>query len=545
MITSRRTLLAGFALLVALALTFFSPPARAVVLRSEIPGAHFKANDAAQVELNRVKSRLRQNNLSGAYQAGLAAIQKDSLSAEVFDVLGGIYMRQRRFRAAFQAYEHAAVLAPDQAPIWNRLAQVSFLQLGLEEEGKKSLEYALAADSLFGTAWYTKCVYHWTRAELGEADKAIERARAVEQDQSRSYLWWSTSLGLMLSRGDYNGAYEGLKLHLYQVPNDLSARQHMAQALRGLGRDREAAEALHYLLAQDPDQPVWAVEMGLVQRALGNRDSALVFFQRASRRDSLSFDAGYNITLERLAAGDTARAWTMLRTLRRVDPTNYLVPLLASRIHREEGDTAQARLAFDEARRLNPAAGLASATRAGGSPLPAWSSPELEAAEQLIERGEFSLAGDKLYQAAGDPLRRPAALYWLSRTIRVNRGAPGLPVLAARAGSEASGGDPILVRTYAEALWAAGDTLRTISALENVRKTSPHDLIGASLLAESLLSIGEAPAARQIFTEIAQEPTRSWRVESVRAEVLSAAKDAGSSIARSRAAASDYLPAPL
>ncbi len=543
MICRCRMLLAGLSLLAALSLP--ASPAGAVVLRSQIEGAHYKANDAARVELNRVMSRLRVNNVAGALQAALVATRKDSLSAEVFDVLGGVYMRQRRVRGAFQASEHAAVLAPDQAPIWNRLAQLSFLQLGRAEEGTKALEYALAADSLYATAWYTRCIYHWTRAELDLANQAITRAREVELDEGRAYLWWSTSLGLLISRGDYSGASEGLRLHVYQVPNDFSAQQHLAHAQRGLGKTREARETLARLLTQDPDQTVWAVEMGLVQRALGRRDSALVFFRRAFKGDSLSFDAGYNVALELLAVGDTSATWATLRALRRVDPTNHLVPLLASRIHREDGDSAQARIAFDEARRLNPAVGLASATRAGGSPLPAWSSPELEAAEHLIEQGEFSLASDKLYQAATDPLRRPAALYWLSRSIRVNRGAPGLSVVAARAGAEASGGDPILVRTLAEAQWAAGDTMRTIATLENVRKISPNDLIGASLLAESLLSIGEAPAARQVFTEVAQEPTRSWRVESVRAEVLSAAKDAGSSIARSRAAASDYLPSRL
>lgn len=533
-------LLAGLALGLVVVL-----PAEAVVLRSQIPGAHFPANDAAQVELNRVKSRLRLNNVPGAMQAAMVAIRKDSLSGETFDALGGVYMRQRRFRAAYQAYEHAAVLAPDQAPIWNRLAQLSFLQLGLDEEGRKALQYAQAADSLYGSAWYTRCIYHWTRGELDQANQAIDRAIKVEQDESRSMLWFSTRLGLMTSAGDYASAAEALRMHVYQVPNDISAQQHLAHAQRGAGKPRDAAVTLAGLLTQDPNQSVWAVEMGLAQRALGNRDSALVFFKRGLKGDSLSFDAGYNVALELLAGGDTAAAWKQVRALRRIDAMNHLVPLLASRIHRSEGDSARARVAFDEARRLNPAVGLAAGSAAGGAPLAAWSSPELEAGERYMEQGEFSLAGDRFYRAAGDPVRRAAALFWLSRTIRVNRGAPGLSVIAAIAAAEAGNGDPVLLRNLGEAQWAAKDTLRTLQTLEGVRKAAPEDLTGAALYSEALLSIGETAPARQVFTSIAQQPTHSWRIETVRAEVLAAARDAGASIARSRAAAADYLPEPL
>ena len=62
------------------------------------------------------------------------------------------------------------------------------------------------------------------------------------------------------------------------------------------------------------------------------------------------------------------------------------------------------------------------------------------------------------------------------------------------------------------------------------------------MLAAVLLKGGEAARARALYNDFALEPTRSWRIESVRAEALAAVNDPGATIARSRRAAADYLP---
>ncbi len=520
--------------------------ADAAVLVSEVPGAHYRGNDAAQVEINRVRSRLRLDNLPGAREAAAAAVAKDSLSGEVWDLRGTLELRSENYRAARDAFRRAAVLAPDQAAIWNRLAQVSILHFGYEEEALQALEYSMAADSLYATAWYTTSLYRWTRAELDAAEEAILKARALEADQSRSVLWYSSWIGLSLARGRYSEAASALAVHLYSAPGDIAARQHYAHALRGLGRLDGAKDQLGQLLKSANRQPVWLVESGLVLRAEGKRDSARMAFEHAVKADSGSFDAGYNLALERAALGDTAGAWKELRRLRGIDPSNFLVPLYASRLARAAGDSARASLAFDEARRLHPALGLATAAEAGASaPIPAWSSPDLAEGERLMERGEFTLAGDRFTMAAEDPVRRAAALYWLSRASRMTGAARGLPVIAAQAGAEASRGDPVLLRTLAEAQWNAGDTQRAVPNLRTVRRLAPTDLVAAAVLSEALLASGDGSGARALWNEVAQEPTRSWRVESARVAAFASANDAGTAIARQRAAAVDYLaPAP-
>jgi tetratricopeptide (TPR) repeat protein len=521
-----------------------APAADAAVFLSQVPGAHYEANEAARVELNRMKSRLRLNNLDGALQAVEAAVTRDSLSAEVWDERGLLLVRLARYGDAYQSYNRAAVLAPDRASSWVRLAQVAYMHLGLEGEGTQAVTYALEVDSLNSTAWYTRALYHWTRSELDLAQTAIEEARRLETEESRSTVWYSTLVGINLSRGEYQRVVNGLSTHLFNSPADLAGRQHYAHALRGLDYLKETKGQLGILLSIAPSTPAWLVDLGLVLRAEGVRDSALIYFDRAVKADSLYFEAGYNRALERAAQGDTAGAWVELRRLRGLDGDNFLVPLLASRLARASGDSVRTKLAFDEARRLNPAFGLATSAELGTSPpIPAWASPDLSEGERLLERGEFTLAGDRFHMAAQDPVRRAAGLFWSSRVGRLSDGARGLPVIAAQAAAEAAGGDPVFVRALAEAQFAAGDLERATRNLRGLRKAAPDDLVGVALLSDALVAAGDIAGARAVWNEAAMESTRSWRVESSRAYAFAAATDAGAAIARQRAAAADYLVA--
>ncbi len=151
---------------------------------------------------------------------------------------------------------------------------------------------------------------------------------------------------------------------------------------------------------------------------------------------------------------------------------------------------------------------------------------------------------DRLYAATRDSVRTGAALFWISRVTRMSTAQPGPPVITAHYAERASRGDPVIVRALAEAQLAAGDTVRAVANLLLVRRAAPDDGIAVSLVAATLLHGGQAARARSIYNEFALEPTRSWRTEAVRAAVLEAVNDPGTSIARTRMAAVDYLPPP-
>jgi tetratricopeptide (TPR) repeat protein len=519
-------------------------PARAAVMKSQIPGAHYTANAAARVELNRAQSRTTTRNLAGAEAAARAAVAADSLSGEAWQTLGMIRLARSDYDGARTALESAASLAPERADVWTRLAQICLINLGFVEEGTTALQAAVEADSTYGPAWYSQGFFLWTRGDLVAADAAIQRARDNATTQSQDALWYSAQLGIITAGGRYAEAVTAIKNYRFSVTDDITALQHEAHALRGKGDARAALTSLNALRGALPKEPLWMIETGHAYVDLGEPDSARAWFSRAATADPKSFDAGYNKALALAATKDTAGAWTELRRLRDIDPTNWLVPLYASRLHRAKEDTARATLAFDEARRLNPALGLAGASAAGTAAVPAWSSPELEDAERLIERGDFTLALDRLYAASQDSLRRGAALYWMARLTRMSSSQAGPPVVAAHYGVRASNGDPVVLRALAEMQAAAGDTARAVTNLLTLRKMAPDDDVATALLAAILLHGGEPARAKDLFAQEAKEPTRSYRIESVRAAALTAVNDPGAAIAKSRAAGLDYLPPP-
>src|SRR5262245_7025866 len=183
-------LLAVLALALLALLGPAAPAADAAVFMSEVKGAHYEANEAARVEMNRAKSRVRMKNVAGALDAMAAAVAKDSLSAEVWDERGQLQMRAGQIQDAYQSYNRAAVLAPGRATSWVRLGQVALMHMGLEEQGTTAIGYALDIDSLNATAWYTRSLYHWTRGELDLAEAAIQQSRRLETDDALAVVWY-------------------------------------------------------------------------------------------------------------------------------------------------------------------------------------------------------------------------------------------------------------------------------------------------------------------------------------------------------------------
>ena len=533
----------GRAVTLSLALLAASAaPGNAVIMRSSIPGAHYEANAAARVELNRSASRVKNKNVAGAETAALAATRADSLSGEAWQTLGLLRINRGDPEGARQALERAASLSPERPDVWTRLAQVCLLDLGLVEDGVTALDAAVAADSSYGPAWYSRGFFLWGLGDLDGANDAMERARANALSPSQSALFYSAQLGILTSRGQYAQAASAIKNYRFELKDDVTALQHEEHALRGMGDYERAIQSLDALRATFPKEALWKIETGHAYRGLAKPDSARVWFARAAATDTSSFDAGYNKALALVATRDTAKAWAELRRLRGLDPQNWLVPLLASRMHRAAGDTARAALGFEEARRLNPALGLAGAGAAGGAAIPSWSSPELEAAEALIDAGDFTLAIDRLYAATRDSVRTGAALFWISRVTRMSTKQAGPPIVTAAYAAKVSKNDPVVVRALAEAQLAAADTARAVANLLALRRLAPDDAITTTMIAAILLHGGQPARARAMYHEFALEPTRSWRVESVRADALAAVKDPGAEIARTRAAAVDYLP---
>src|SRR5690348_17240038 len=100
----RRALVLAVLTSIVLSLAVAQGPAAASVMKSEIPGAHYKANTAAQVDLTRARGRIQAGKYSGAADALMTAVAKDSLSGEVFDMIGQLHLREGAYRRAFDSF---------------------------------------------------------------------------------------------------------------------------------------------------------------------------------------------------------------------------------------------------------------------------------------------------------------------------------------------------------------------------------------------------------------------------------------------------------
>lgn len=122
--------------------------------------------------------------------------------------------------------------------------------------------------------------------DIGERDKAIDclkRAITVDPEGWRAYV--NLTIALNSERRHYEALETIEKLfqlapNAGRMPDALSAR---AMALAGVGRTQEAIPVLKSVVQQIPHHRDSQLALGLIYKALGQRDSALHHFQQAAR----------------------------------------------------------------------------------------------------------------------------------------------------------------------------------------------------------------------------------------------------------------------
>jgi tetratricopeptide (TPR) repeat protein len=388
---------------------------------SLIAGAHRQPNPTAEAELGRSRQLLAGGQSAEALAAARRAAQLDSLSALVFERLGVVCQAVGQPRAAYQAFRRASLLDPASAWALNRAAQVLLADLGRPAGALAALRQAQAVEPHFAPAHYTLSVYHLLRGEIAdaerEADLALEQAAGTDDEP----VFFGVRTQMLMLRGQYREAEDGLRRHLFESSEDLRARQARALALRLLGRYQEAKEELLRLAEQVQPQAVLLNDLGSVHLALGDPDSAAACFAQAWDLDSTASEAGYHLARARLAAADTSGALGWLARVEGRDRGWYTTALLAAGIHAARGDSARAGRAFARARALNPLS-FEGPPAVGGA---LWRARQpgprdslVVRAEQALVAGEFGAALQLGYQACLDDQVRPQALlcvYWANR----------------------------------------------------------------------------------------------------------------------------------
>lgn len=207
-------------------------------------------HDADALALHSILA-LSQNRKAEAEALAGEAVAADSRSAAAHSALS--YARQGHFdlEQALASAERAAQLAPDDALVWARLAE---LQLALGRRGE-SRDSAAEAFQLDPDLERTQTVAGFSQlfdTEIGQARHSFETAIGLDSSSPLARL----GLGLAKIRGgDLEQGRQELEIAAVLDPENSLIRSYLGKAYYEERRDRLAADQLELAKERDPNDP--------------------------------------------------------------------------------------------------------------------------------------------------------------------------------------------------------------------------------------------------------------------------------------------------
>lgn len=218
------------------------------------------------------------DSLERARRQAERALELDEGLPEAHTSLGYASALSWDFAAAGRAFRRAIELNPSHAQAHQWYAQFLASMCGRYEEGIREWERALELDPL-SVVLVTEL--GWPYGYMGDHDRAIEQYRkALEMDPGFALAHFN--LGWAYQRqGRLEQAIEWYERAVELLGGGAFVRGLLGTAYAEAGRERDARAILEDLtVAADAGAPV-AVYVGLIHEALGRRDRALEWLERA------------------------------------------------------------------------------------------------------------------------------------------------------------------------------------------------------------------------------------------------------------------------
>jgi cellulose synthase operon protein C len=188
---------------------------------------------------------------------------------------------------------------------------------------------------------------------LGQFEKARPYFEIVQRDQPGSPVAkLLAQIHLAEKRGDR--AIEVLDLYLRSHPRDVQALSLLASGHMAQGRHARATQILQDTLAKR-DDPQLRTQLGLSLASAGKLADALAPLEAAYARDPGQVQAGVALVSLHLREQRGKKAIDVAEALVRRQPAQPGLHNLLGQVHQQTGNLARARIAFDEAARLDPA----------------------------------------------------------------------------------------------------------------------------------------------------------------------------------------------
>ncbi len=302
---------------------------------------------------------------------GLAGAAAESpADGELRGRLGLAYEANGIDGAARQAYEQAAVLAPEQARWWYHLARAR-AQLGELEGALDDVGRAIERDGGYPPAYWRRGLW---QLELGELEGAeLSLRAAIERDPKAP----APRVGLarvLLRRQQEEEALDLLRAELSRRPRDAYLHHLLATAYRQAGRPEAArSHALEAGRSREPRwRDPWRDEMARYQvgfsarhkRAIrlagaGRRPQAIALFERLRKERPDDAALASNLGATYLDAGKTAEALEVLLEALEQRPQSFEIHLNLSTAYERQDELERAEEHIDRAIEASPFRGIA------------------------------------------------------------------------------------------------------------------------------------------------------------------------------------------
>jgi putative PEP-CTERM system TPR-repeat lipoprotein len=294
--------------------------------------------------------QLRRGDAEKALQT-LSPIREASANdAQYLALLGEAYMRLRRFDEATQALEQAAKIDPANRAVLANLG-ASNLQTGQRDEGVAQLEAALARDPTMVGASNLLVFTLLRERNFVRARQVAEDLRGKLKDSPLPNFY----LGLVsLSEGKQNEAEAEFRRAIEISPSFRQATVQLANIKVAQGKFDEARTVFERQLQVSPRDADTMLNLADLEVRRGQPERAQQWLERAIATDERAIAPRFILTELNIARNDLEKALVSGRDLMNIAPQDPRVLDLMGRVHFANKDPQNAAALFRRAAALNP-----------------------------------------------------------------------------------------------------------------------------------------------------------------------------------------------
>jgi tetratricopeptide (TPR) repeat protein len=180
-----------------------------------------------------------QGNTRGAVKVLGKLIREQPEAAVGWFTLGWYFGRDGNFRRSTRCYKKGLKLDPNHKTAWNNLGH-DLRGMGRHEAAEQALRQAIKIDPAYITAWANLGTTLRERKNVSEAARAFQEVVNHRDSDGAAWYW----LGVCRAAcGDHRGAVEAFRRASLMHPDNATLWLHLADSLRKIGLNAEAAQA--------------------------------------------------------------------------------------------------------------------------------------------------------------------------------------------------------------------------------------------------------------------------------------------------------------